>query len=83
MGGAERNKFCTDGRMAFRGREKKLRRVSKGTLFFFFRANLSGRTSAARWAALLLPSTATRATTAGGSLLQPQANDRVGAVPAA
>lgn len=83
MGGVERNKFCTDGRMAFRGREKKLRRVSKGTLFFF-RANLSGRTSAAGWAALLLPSAATkRSATADGSLLQPQANDRIGAVPAA
>lgn len=42
--------------------------------FFFLRANLSGRTSAAGWAALLLPSTATKSSaTAAGSLLQPQA----------
>lgn len=51
MGGVERNKFCTDGRMAFGG--KKIAAGLQGDTFFFLIANLSGHTSAAGWAALL------------------------------
>lgn len=54
MGGVERNKFCTDGRMAFWGEGKK--NCGGSRRGHFFRASLSGRTSAAA----ALPSTATR-----------------------
>lgn len=54
------------GEWLFGGGKKNCGGSPRGTLFFF-RANLSGRTSAAGWAALLLPSTATKSSaTAGG-----------------
>lgn len=77
-GGVERNKFCTDGRMALGGREKKIAAGLEGDTFSerLFPAALALQA----WAALLcLPRQ--QSATARGSLRQ--SVRLLGAVPAA